>query len=235
MIRTQTPFRDRVDAGRKLAARLSPLRGEKPIVLALPRGGVVVGYEIARVLDAPLDIIAVRKIGAPFHPEFGIGALVDGDEPELLLDEESVRVVGATRDELDAQIERELREIRRREELYRGKRPRADVRGRTVIVVDDGIATGSSVRAALRAMRRAAPARLVLATPVAPPHTLESLRRECDEAVCLFSPAWFRAVGEFYGDFDQTTDEEVIELLGRARQQTAGDSRAAPSGEGEQP
>lgn len=212
-----TAFDDRSDAGRRLAQRLMHLVSERPVVLALPRGGVVVGYEVARALNAPLDIIAVRKIGAPFHPEFGIGALVDGDEPELLLDEHTIRSIGISRDDLRAQVEPELREIRRREHLYRGGEPRIDVRDRTVIVVDDGIATGSSVRAALRAVRRAGPGRLVLATPVAPPQTLDSLRGECDDLVCLLSPGFFRAVGEFYADFRQTSDEEVVALLSRAR------------------
>ncbi|HEY3244380.1 MAG TPA: phosphoribosyltransferase [Phycisphaerae bacterium] len=217
MLKTQTQFRDRLDAGRQLAARLSDRRAEQPIVLALPRGGVVVGYEIARALEAPLDIIAVRKIGAPFQEEFGVGALVDGDDPEILLDEQTLRALGLTRADLHDQIERELLEIRRRERLYRGDEPRVDVRDRTVIVVDDGIATGSSVRAALRALRRAQPRRLVLATPVAPPRTLESLREDCDEVVCLICPQWFRAVGEFYESFEQTSDEEVTELLRQGR------------------
>jgi putative phosphoribosyl transferase len=211
-------FENRSDAGRQLAQRLLHLKSEQPVVFALPRGGVVVGYEIARALDAPLDIIAVRKIGAPQHPEFGIGALVDGDEPEILLDEHTVRAIGITQDDLSAQIHRELHEIRRRERLYRGDEPRIDVRDRTAIVVDDGIATGSSVRAALRALRRNSPGRLVLATPVAPPQTLASLRRDCDEAVCLLSPRQFRAVGEFYQDFEQTSDDEVIALLRHAGQ-----------------
>jgi len=210
-------FEDRTDAGAQLAQRLMHLRKEHPIVLALPRGGVVVGYEIARALDAPLDIIAVRKIGAPFHPEFGIGALVDGDEPQVLLDEETVRAIGVPRSDLLAQIEHERHELRRREQLYRGDESGLDVHDRTVIVVDDGIATGSSVRAALRALRRARPSRLVLATPVAPSQTLESLRDECDEAICLLSPQSFRAVGEFYENFEQTSDEEVIDRLRQGR------------------
>jgi putative phosphoribosyl transferase len=212
-----TQFDDRADAGRQLAQHLLHMKGQRPVVLALPRGGVVVGFEIARSLDAPLDIIAVRKIGAPFHPEFGVGALVDGDHPEILLDDEAVRSLGVTRDDLAAQIRDELREIRRRERLYRGAEPRTDVRDRSVIVVDDGIATGSSVRAVLRSLRRQQPRRVVLATPVAPPTTLESLRRECDELICLHSPAMFRSVGEFYANFEQTSDQQVIARLGQAR------------------
>lgn len=218
MIDRPTGFRNRADAGRQLVRRLDHLAAEEPIVLALPRGGVVVGYEIARALGAPLDIIAVRKIGAPFQPEFGIGALVDGDRPETLLDEATLRQVGVTREQLRGQIQRELAELKRRERLYRGDAPRPDLKGRSVIVVDDGIATGSTVRAALRAIRRAEPRRLVLATPVAPPRTVESLSDECDELICLLAPPWFRAVGQVYQEFDQTTDQEVIDLLHEARE-----------------
>lgn len=213
MLNRTTIFRDRVDAGRRLADRLVHLKPESPLILALPRGGVVVGAEVAEVLQAPLDIIAVRKIGAPYHPEFGIGAMVDGDSPEILLDQESMRITGTTREALQAQIDRELLEIHRREKLYRGDRRRIPVAGRTVIVVDDGIATGSTIRAALRAMRRAGPRKLILAAPVAPPATVESLRQECDDVVCLSCPLNFRAVGEAYEDFSQTTDAEVIALL----------------------
>jgi putative phosphoribosyl transferase len=220
-------FQDRSDAGRQLAQRLMHLRVEQPVVLALPRGGVVVGYEVARALQAPLDIIAVRKIGAPQQPEFGIGAVVDGDEPEILLDDRAVRRIGIGREDLRARIEPELHEIRRRERLYRGAEPRVDVRGRTVILVDDGIATGSSVRAALRALRRANPGKLVLATPVAPPQALAALRCECDEVLCLLTPASFRAVGELYDDFEQTSDDEVIDLLRRAREPQRGAPPAA--------
>ena len=213
-----TQFDDRHDAGRRLAQRLLFLKHEKPVVLALPRGGVVVGYEIARALDAPLDIIAVRKIGAPCHPEYGIGALVDGDQPEAVLDDRIIQSLGITPEVLKARIDPELRELRRRENLYRGEGPRIDVCGRTIIVVDDGIATGSSVRAALRALRRCHPERLVLAIPVAPPQTLASLRCECNDVICLLTPDEFHAVGEFYNDFRQTTDDEVIGLLRQARE-----------------
>jgi putative phosphoribosyl transferase len=210
-------LQDRVHAGRLLAWRLGYLKRENPVVMALPRGGVVVGFEVASVLDAPLDIIAVRKIGAPTQPEFGIGALVDGDQPELLLDRDRARRLGVTLDDLEQVVRGELAELRRRERLYRGGADRIEVRDRTVIVVDDGIATGSSIRAALRGLRRAQPRRLILAVPVASPATIESLQDLCDEWICLLLPGSFRAVGEFYENFEQTTDEEVIALLQRNR------------------
>jgi len=221
-------FRDRADAGRQLAARLAHLRERRPIVLALPRGGVVVAYEIARSLDAPLDIVGVRKIGAVFQPEFAVGALVDGDHPEIVLDEDSVRLVGMSPAMIRAQVDRELVELNRRERLYREGAPRAEVRDRVVILVDDGVATGASARAALRATRRAGPAYLIMATPVAPPDVLDGLRRECDEVVCLLSPPGFQAVGEVYERFDQTSDEEVIRLLRQARGQETASSEQPP-------
>lgn len=206
-------FKDRRQAGRQLAAQLLRYTGEDTVVLALPRGGVPVGYEVARALHAALDITVVRKVGAPGQPEFGIGAVVDGDHPEEVLDEESVRLLGVSQEYLDKEIGVELREIRRRQEVYRRGRAPMALKGRTVIVVDDGIATGGSMRVALRAARRAGPKRLVLAVPVAPPETIESLRAEVDDVVCLSTPEMFQAVGQFYEDFRQTTDDEVIRLL----------------------
>ena len=210
-------FDDRRDAGRQLAARLLPLRDEAPAVLALPRGGVPVAYEIARALAAPLDVIVVRKLGAPGEPELGIGAVVDGDSPLGVLNEHTMRSLGVTQDYLDREIAVQLAEIRRRQRVYRGGRTRVPIAGRTAIVVDDGLATGSTMRAALRSVRRADPARLVLAVPVAPPDTLSALASEVDETVCLAMPEPFGAVGFFYRDFAQTTDEEVTGLLDAAR------------------
>ena len=220
-------FRDRNEAGRKLAAQLLHYKDQDPVVLALPRGGVPVGYEVARALHAPLDIIVVRKVGAPGQPEFGIGAVVDGDHPEGVLDEDTVRLLNVSQDYLDRQIALELREIRRRQEVYRRGRAPIPLNGRTVVVVDDGIATGGSMRAALRAVRRAAPKHLVLAVPVAPPETIESLRSEVDDVVCVSTPVAFRAVGQFYEEFQQTTDDEVIRLLDAAQVRWGGDSRCA--------
>lgn len=214
-------FKSRREAGQRLAAQLLPYKDERPIVLALPRGGVPVAYEVAAALNAPLDVIVVRKLGAPGQPELGIGAVVDGDHPRSVLNEDVLRVLAVSEDYLQREVALELQEIRRRQELYRGGRRPEAIEGRTVIVVDDGIATGGSVRAALRGVRRSRPKRLVLAVPVAPPETIESLRPEADEVVCLSTPVFFHAVGQFYENFRQTTDEEVIELLEAARRQRA--------------
>lgn len=209
-------FADRTDAGRLLAAALGHLRDRHPVVLALPRGGVPVGYEVAKALGAPLDVILVRKIGAPFQPELAAGAVVDGAEPVIVRNEEVIRAYGIEEDWIEAEARRELREIERRRRLYCGDRPTVSVRGRTAIVVDDGIATGTTVRAALRALARLGPARRVLAVPVAPPDTLAALASETDEIVALEQPEWMGAVGQFYADFSQTSDEEVTRLLAEA-------------------
>ena len=220
-------FKDRRDAGRQLAARLLAYRDQQPLVLALPRGGVPVGYEIAVALDAPLDIMVVRKLGAPGQPELGIGAVVDGDHPQSVLNEEVINTLDVPDGYLQRQMALELQEIRRRQERYRGGRPPTPVTDRTVIVVDDGIATGGSMRAALRGVRRAHPRRLILAVPVAPPETIAALQNEAETVVCLISPVLFHAVGQFYDNFTQTTDEEVIELLDAAGRRRA----AAPTGQ----
>ena len=206
-------FEDRRDAGRQLAARLLSYQDRDPVVLALPRGGVPVGYEIARALGAPLDIIVVRKLGAPGQPELGIGAVVDGDHPLGVLNEEIMKTLVVPEAYLKSEVTAQLAEIRRRQAAYRGGRAPLPVAGRTAIVVDDGLATGGSMRAALRSVRREAPARLVLAVPVAPPDTLARLAAEVDETICLETPELFGAVGYFYRDFTQTTDDEVIRLL----------------------
>lgn len=206
-------FADRRDAGRRLAAALDSFRDTGVLVLALPRGGVPVAYEVARSLNSPLDIVLVRKIGLPGQPEFGLGAVVNGTKPHTVLNEELVAQIGVSQGYLDSEMQRQLAEIERRRSAYRGDRPSHTVGGRTVIVVDDGIATGSTVRVALQALRRAGAARLVLAVPVAPRETLAELAQEVDEIVCLATPEPFYAVGEHYADFEQTSDEEVVELL----------------------
>lgn len=210
-------FTDRLEAGQRLAQRLLSLKDKRPVVLALPRGGVPVGFEIARALSAPLDLVLVRKIGAPQQEELAIGAIADGAAPELVTDPQLIASLGVPAAYLDAAKARALHEIERRRHLYFGDRPPADVTGATAIVVDDGIATGATMRAALRATRRRNPGRLVLAVPLAPPHTLRQMRGEADQVVCLETPAEFFAVGQFYRQFPQLRDEEVTALLDQAR------------------
>lgn len=211
-------FKSRKDAGRQLAARLGAYKGQNPVVVALPRGGVPVGYEVALALEAPLDIVVVRKLGAPGQPELGIGAVVDGDHPQSVLNEDVMQALNVSTAYLDREVAHELQEIRRRLERYRAGQPPEPLEGRTVIMVDDGIATGGSMRAAVRGVRRAQPKRLVLAVPVAPPETVASLRPEVDDLLCLSTPMFFHAVGQFYENFGQTTDDEVVQLLAAARQ-----------------
>jgi putative phosphoribosyl transferase len=211
-------FRNRRDAGRRLAAALAPYRENRPIVFALPRGGVPVGFEVTKALAAPLDVLLVRKIGAPGHEELGLGAVVDGHGPQLVLNEDIVRAVAPPPGYIEAEGQRQLAEIERRRQHYIGNRSPVAVEGRAVIVVDDGIATGATVKAALRGLARNHPARLVLAVPVAPAESLEVLSAECDEIVCLATPDPFYAVGPRYRDFRQTEDAEVVRLLDKARQ-----------------
>ena len=217
-----TAFADRADAGRRLAAELAPLRGEDVVVLALPRGGVAVGFEIAQTLSAPLDLVLVRKIGAPGMPELALAALVDaGGEVERVLDERVVDELAVPPAYLDREAAREAGDLARRRAVYAGRRPPVPLAERTAIVVDDGIATGTTMRAALLAIRRAKPARLVLAVPVAPAEAIERLRLEVDDIICLETPEDFFAIGQFYEDFHQLGDEEVVALLERAPQPTA--------------
>jgi putative phosphoribosyl transferase len=207
-------FADRRDAGRQLGIALAKFTGQNPLVLALPRGGVPVGYEVAKALDAPLDVLLVRKIGAPGHPELGIGAVVDGANPQIVLNEDVVRLVGASDDYIAAEAERQQRELERRRVTYRGGQKPPDLKGRVAIVVDDGIATGGTARAVLQALAQSDAARIVLAMPVAPRETIAALEKEADEIVCLAMPEPFSSVGQHYRDFEQTSDDEVIALLG---------------------
>lgn len=205
------PFDDRADAGRQLARRLLPFDAEDPVVVAIPRGGVPVAKMIAEALQAPLQMLAVRKLGAPQNPEYGIGALAE--DGTLVIDPEAIAVLRIHNGELDAIVARETAELRRRVRAYRGDRSPLDLGGRTVIVVDDGIATGVTDTAALRAARRRNPSRLILAVPVCAPDALERLRSEADEVVCLHVPRRLRSVGQYYRDFSQVSDEEVLDAL----------------------
>ena len=207
-------LKDRDEAGRLLAHRLARLQLPPPlVVLALPRGGVPSAAAIARELHAPLDLLLVRKIGVPWQRELAIAAVVDGDPPDLVIDEQVQRETGVGRAYIDAEMPTELREIERRRAAYlRGRAP-LPVTGCTVIVVDDGIATGTTMRAALKALRRRAPAQLVLAVPVAPPETVRDFEREVDRVVCLEQPTPFFAIGAHYRDFHQISDAEVIAAL----------------------
>ncbi|MFZ2156147.1 MAG: phosphoribosyltransferase [Bradyrhizobium sp.] len=208
-------FRDRSDAGRRLAKALSVYKGRNAVVLALPRGGVPVAAEVAEALDASLDLILVRKIGVPSQPELAMGAVVDGAAPIVVRNQEVIELSGTTAEEFDAVCTEELAEIERRRKLYLGERTRAPIAGQVVIVVDDGIATGATTRAALQAIRNRKPNELVLAVPVAPPDTIERLRGEVDALICLEAPEAFGAIGYFYRDFRQVGDEEVVETLKR--------------------
>jgi putative phosphoribosyl transferase len=210
-------FTDRSDAGRQLAERLLARNETDPVVLALPRGGVPVGFEIARALTAPLDLVLVRKIGAPCDEELAIGAVADGTEPELVTDAELIADLDVPAAYLDAAKSAALREIERRRRLYLGDQAPVSVTDRTAIVVDDGIATGATMLAALRMTRRRKPARILLAVPVVAQPVLRRLRREVDAAVSLHTPADLASVGHFYHRFPQLRDEEVIALLDRAR------------------
>lgn len=212
-------FRNREEAGRRLAERLMARQPLRPLVLALPRGGVPVAYQIATALRAPLDLVLVRKIGVPFQPELALGAVVDGARPEIVVNDDIAHAFDISQDEIAHAAARAAEEIERRRHAYLRGRALLPVAGRTAIVVDDGIATGATMRAALQALRRRGPERLVLAVPVAPHDTIAALRAVTDEIICLEMPRHFTAVGAYYDDFSQLSDEEVIALLDQAGRQ----------------
>ena len=209
-------FANRAAAGRQLAGKLAHLKDVQPVILALPRGGVGVGFEIAQALGALLDIVLVRKIGVPWQPELALGAVTDGARPEAFIDEALSKALGVPESYVEKEIGRQLEEIERRRKSYCANRPPIDVTGRTAVIVDDGIATGATMRVALRAARRRSPAHLVLAVPVAPPDTLADLGQEADEAVCVETPDMLGAIGFYYRDFHQMSDAEVTQMLARA-------------------
>lgn len=224
MLGSRPEFQDRREAGARLAASLRHLDKARPVVLALPRGGVPVAFEVADALGAELDLLFVRKIGAPGYEELGLGAVVDGVDPQLVLNEEVIRQLAPSPEYLRREMRRQLVEIDRRRQAYTGGVSPIELAGRTVIIVDDGIATGGTVKAALKGVRKTHPTRLVLAVPVAPRQIIAELRSECDEVLCLAQPDPFYAVGAHYGDFTQTSDDEVIELLRRARDRAVAES-----------
>jgi predicted phosphoribosyltransferase len=209
-------FQDRADAGRQLAAALLALpHDEGTIVLALPRGGVPVGYEVACALHAPLDVAIVRKLGAPQNKEYAMGAIASGGV--IIVDKEMVQAMGVTDSALNAIVETERAELLRREQTYREGRPPPNIDGRSLVIVDDGIATGATMRAAIAAIKKHRPGSIVVAVPVAAGDTLEAIKAEVNDVVCLATPSPFRAVGLWYASFQQTTDRQVGELLAKAR------------------
>lgn len=212
------PFSDREEAGKMLALKLTEYSNKDTIVLAIPRGGVVIGYQVAHELKAPLDIIVPRKIGAPYNPELAIGAVAE--DGSLSLDESAVMYMNIPKSYIEEESRRQITEIRRRLKLYRGETPYPMLQDHVIIIVDDGIATGSTIKAAIASIRKKKPKSVVVAVPVAPRSTVKNLEKEADRVICLSTPEFFYAIGQFYVDFSQTTDGEVIRLLKKSREET---------------
>lgn len=208
-------YKNRKDAGQQLAEKLRQYTDEKPIILALPRGGVILGYEVAKALKAQLDVIVPRKIGAPSQPEFGIGAIAPNDV--LIINEGAIKMLGLAENDLKELIEHETKEMERRIKLYRKDLPEIDIQDKTVIIVDDGLATGVSTKAALLSIKKMNPKKIILAVPVGPPDTTDRFRQEVDDLICIYEPIDFYAVGGYYEDFSQISDQEVIDLLQKAK------------------
>jgi putative phosphoribosyl transferase len=222
----EKPFRDRAEAGRVLAQKLRAYAGRSDVlVLALPRGGVPVAFEVAQALDVPLDVFLVRKLGVPGHEELAMGAIASGGI--AVLNEATLRYLRVPDEVIDAVAAKEQRELERRELAYRGARTAPEIRGRTIILIDDGLATGSTMRAAVAALRQQGPAQIVVAVPIAAPKTCDAFRAEVDEIICAVMPELFYAVGLWYKDFSQTTDEEVSNYLRRAGKPGRGKSAEA--------
>jgi len=209
-----TNFKDREEAGRILANMLTKYADQKPIVLGLPRGGVPVAFEVAKALKAPLDVYVVRKLGVPGHEELAMGAIASGDV--RVLNKPVVEDLRISEEAIETETRKEQEELKRRELLYRGKRPPLDVSNRTVVLVDDGIATGSTIKAAITALKKQKAGRIVVAVPVAPASTIDELKTEVDEVICVSTPEFFYAISLWYDEFPQTSDEEVRELLKKA-------------------
>lgn len=208
-------YKDRVQAGKYLAKKLEQYSNDPDaIVLGLPRGGVVVAYEVAQELQLPLDIFLVRKLGVPGYEELAMGAIASGGVQ--VINEDVIRMIHISQDDIEAAVKREEKELDRREKAYRGKRPGLDIKSKNVILVDDGLATGATMRAAISALYKQHPRKIIMAVPVASPETCENFRSKVDDLVCAMTPAYFHAVGEWYEDFPQNTDEEVQQLLHRA-------------------
>lgn len=211
-------FSDRKDAGKQLASALTDFSFKEGMVVAIPRGGVVVGYEIASALNFKLDVIVPRKIGAPDNPELAIGAVTE--DGTMILDDSLIMYLGVSNDYIYQESERQKQEIRRRQNFYRQGVSEPEIKDKNVIVVDDGIATGYTMKAALASVRNRGAATLTVAIPVGPPSTIKELKHQADNIVCLYTPEYFQAIGQFYSDFSQTTDEEVIELLKKQKNLT---------------
>jgi len=208
-------FKDRRDAGRRLAQRIEGIKEADLFILAVPRGGVVVAFEVVKALGAPMDLIIPRKLGAPGNPELAIGAVTQ--DGTIVLNHDIVQELGVPKSFIDQEAAEQVKEIERRMKKYRGDAPPPQLAGRTVVLIDDGIATGATIRAAVQSVRRSRPKRLIIAVPVAPPSAVQSLEKDADEVVALETPEWFMAIGQFYENFDQTSDEEVIDLMAKAK------------------
>lgn len=206
-------FHDRAEAGAKLARELQKTKRNNPLILALPRGGVEVAAEVARVYHEPVDLLFVRKLGAEFNPELGIGAIVEGSPPQVFLNEDLVKILKVTRDYIEKEKFRQTQVMLDQQKLYRAGRERPSAKDREVILIDDGIATGATVQAALKGVKSEKPKKLTLAVPVCPPSTIEELRAHVDEVVCLLAPASFQAVGQFYRHFPRVEDSRVIQIV----------------------